>query len=88
MKADFKAEEEAKKNRVQTQNEKDGKYTSSQLIARFFKRPTPEAKALGEAALRYEKMVHTAEKKLSEIKCKSTASSHTEQCCSKGPIVG
>ena len=66
VKAEFKAKEEAKKNRVQTQNEKEGKYTSSQLLAKFFKKPSASALKQGNAALRYEKMVRAAEKKLYE----------------------
>ena len=68
VKAEFKAKEEARKNRVQTQNEKDGKYTSSQLLARFFKRPSKGALKLGQAQLRYEQMVRRADRKLSEIR--------------------
>ena len=70
MKAEFKAKEEARKNRVLTQDEKDGKYTSSQLLARFFKRPSKGALKLGQAQLRYEEMVKRADRKLSEIRRK------------------
>ena len=66
MKAEFKAKEEAKKNRVMTQNEREGKYTASQLLAKFFKKPSDLARKQGIAALRYEKMVRAAEKKLYE----------------------
>ena len=77
VKAEFKAKEEAKKNRVMTQNEKEGKYTSSQLLAKFFKKPSKKAVKIGHAALRYEKMVKTAERKLYENRRKSQASSQS-----------
>ena len=51
---------------MQTQNEKEGKYTSSQLLAKFFKKPSEKAKKIGQAQLRYEAMVKTTEKKLYE----------------------
>ena len=71
VKAEFKAKEEARKNHVLTQNEKDGKYTSSQLLARIFKKPSPRALKLGQAQLKYEQMVRRADRKLSEIRRKS-----------------
>ena len=77
VKASFKAKEEAKKNRVLSQNEKDGKYTSSQLLAKFFKKPSEKAVKIGMAQLKYEEMVRTAERKLSEIKRKSKANSQS-----------
>ena len=70
VKAEFKAKEEARKNHVQTQDEKDGKYTSTQLLARFFKRPSKGALKLGLAQLKYEEMVKRADRKLSEIRRK------------------
>ena len=75
MKADYNAKEEARKNRVQTQNEKEGKYTSSQLLAKFFKKPSEAALKQGKAALKYERMVRTAEKKLYEKRRSGLASS-------------
>ena len=77
MKASFKAKEEAKKNRVLTQNEKEGKYTSSQLLAKFFKKPSEKAVKIGHAQLRYENMVKLAEKKLYENRRKSQAIEQT-----------
>ena len=62
------AKEEAKKNRAQTQNEKDGKYTSSQLLAKFFKKPSKEAKKQGLARHLYKDIVRRAERKLFEMK--------------------
>ena len=70
MKAEFKAKDEARKNHVLTQNEKDGKYTSSQLLARIFKKPSKRALKLGQAQLKYEQMVRRADRKLSEIRRK------------------
>lgn len=53
-------------SKVMTQNEKEGKYTSSQLLSRFFKRPSEKAVKLGKAQLLYEDMVRRTEKKLFE----------------------
>ena len=64
---------------VQSEDEKKGKYTASQLLAKFFKRPSAEAKRSGEARLLYEQMVHKAERKLSELhrsKMASTQDAH------------
>ncbi len=47
---------------------KQGKYTAAQLLSKFFKRPSAEAKKGGEARLMYEQMVHKAERKLSELR--------------------
>ena len=55
-------------NNVKSQTQDSGKYTSNQLLSRFFKRPSPKAVKLGLAQLTYEDMVHRAEKKISEIK--------------------
>ena len=56
-----------------TQNEKEGKYTSSQLLAKFFKKPSDRAVKIGQAQLRYEEMVKVAERKLYENRRKSQA---------------
>ena len=61
-----------------TQDEKDGKYTSTQLLARFFKRPSKEGLKLGLAQLKYEEMVRKADRKLSEIKRKQKVTSQEE----------
>ena len=75
VKTIFKAKKEARENYVQTQAEEDGKYTSTQLLARFFKRPSKEALKLGEAQLKYEEMVKRADRKLSETKRKKKVTS-------------
>lgn len=67
-KASLKAKDEAKKNRVETQNEKNGQYTSSQLLAKFFKKPSAEARKKGKARLMYKEIVRRAERKLFEMK--------------------
>ncbi len=67
-KEDVKAKAEAKKNRVETQNEKNGKYTSSQLLAKFFKKPSEHARKQGKARLLYKDIVRRAERKLFEKK--------------------
>jgi peroxidase len=67
-KANVKAREEAKKNRVETQNEKDGKYTSTQLLAKFFKKPSSDARKKGKARLLYKEIVRGAERRLSEMR--------------------
>ena len=77
VKAEFKAKEEAKKNRAMTQNEKEGKYTADQLLAKFFKKPSKLARNQGIAALRYEKMVRAAEKKLYEHRRKTMVNSQS-----------
>ena len=61
-----------------TQNEKDGKYTSTQLLARFFKRPSKHGLKLGIAQLKYEEMVRRADRKLSEIKRKKRVTSQKD----------
>lgn len=53
--------------------------SSSQLLAKFFKKPSPKAAALGEAQLKYEQMVHKAERKLYAIKRKSQTSSQSAE---------
>ena len=63
-----KARLEAKKNRVETQNEKNGKYTSTQLLAKFFKKPSSQARMQGLARLAYKEIVRRAEQKLFEKK--------------------
>ena len=68
----FKQRNEAR-NHASTQAEKEGKYTSSQLLAKFFKRPSSEAVKLGEARLMYEEMVRKAERKLYENRRKNIA---------------
>ena len=60
---------------VQSEAEKKGKYTASQLLGKFFKRASSEAKKNGEAQLKYEQMVRKAERKLSEVKRKKIATS-------------
>ena len=60
---------------VQSEAEKEGKYTSAQLLSKFFKRPSAQAKKLGEAQLVYELMVRKAERKLAENRRRSLASS-------------
>lgn len=67
-KASMKAREDAKKNRVETQNEKNGKYTSTQLLAKFFKKPSVDARKKGQARLMYKEIVKRAERKLFEMK--------------------
>ena len=67
-KASLEAKELAKKNRVTTQNEKEGKYTSSQLLAKFFKKPSEETRKMGKASLLYRDIVHKAERMLFELK--------------------
>ena len=67
-KAAFKAIEEAKRNRVRTQNEKEGKYTSSQLLAKFFKKASEDAKRQGLARLKYKEIIHRAERKMYKLK--------------------
>lgn len=64
----IKAKEEAKKNRVETQNEKEGKYTATQLLSRFFKKPSKDARKQGKARLKYKEIVQRAERKLFEMK--------------------
>ena len=66
VKAEFQAKEEARKNRVLTQDEREGRYTADQQLAKLFKKPSQLARKQGIAALRYEKMVRAAEKKLYE----------------------
>ena len=78
VKEKFRAKEEERKNRVMTQDEIDGKYTSTQLLARFFKRPSKEGLKLGLAQLKYEEMVSKADRKLSEIKRKKKVTSQKE----------
>lgn len=68
MKESVKHKEDAKKNRVETQDEKEGKYTSSQLLARFFKKPSEHARKQGVARLMYKDVVRRAERKLFEMK--------------------
>lgn len=60
---------------MQTEDEKKGKYTPSQLLSKFFKRASAEAKQGGEARLLYEQMIHKAERKLSEIRRSNMAAS-------------
>ena len=67
-KAHRKATELAKLNRVETQNEKEGKYTSSQLLHKFFKKPSEHARKQGQARLLYKDIVKRAERKLFEKK--------------------
>ena len=67
-KADLKAKELAKKNKVATQNEKDGSYTASQLLAKFFKKPSEDAKKKGKAHLLYRDIVNKAEERMFKIK--------------------
>ena len=78
VKEEFRAKEEARKNRIQTQNEKEGKYTSSQMLTRFFKRPSKQALKLGLAQLMYEEMVRKTDRKLSEIKRKKKMSAQAK----------
>ncbi len=59
---------------METQNEKDGKYTASQLLAKFFKKPSAETKKQGEARLMYKEIVLKAERKLYEMKRAKVAS--------------
>ena len=66
-KASFKAKELVKENYVTTQNEKDGKYTSSQLLAKFFKRPSENAKEMGQADLLFRDIVRKAERKMLQV---------------------
>ena len=77
VKAEFQAKEEARNNHVLTQDEKDGKYTSTQLLARFFKRPSKQAMKIGQAQLKYEEMVRRADRKLSEIKRRKRVTSQS-----------
>ncbi len=62
-------------SKVTSQDEKEGKYTSSQLLAKFFKRPSAKTLKLGKAQLMYEDMVRRTEKKLYEMRRKSHAES-------------
>ena len=68
MKENVKHKEDLKRNRVETQDEKNGKYTSSQLLARFFKKPSEHARKQGKARLMYKDVVLRAERKLFEMK--------------------
>ena len=61
-------------NKASTQAAKDRKYTSSQLLSKFFKRASEKAKKIGKAQLLYEQMVRKTERKLAELKRKSHAS--------------
>ena len=63
-----KAREIAKKNRVITQRERDGKYTSSQLLNKFFKKPSEDARKMGKANQLYRDIVNKAERKMFEVK--------------------
>ncbi len=63
---------------VTSQDEKEGKYTSSQLLSKFFKRPSEKVKKLGKAQLLYEDMVRRAEKKLYEMHRQSHAESQDD----------
>ena len=74
-KAAMKAKELAKKNRVITQSEKDGNYTSSQLLAKFFKKPSEDARKNGKAYLLYKDIVNKAERKMFKIKRAKVAES-------------
>ena len=67
-KDNVRLKEDAKRNRVETQNEKEGKYTSSQLLAKFFKKPSEQARKQGKARLLYKDIVHRAERMLLEKK--------------------
>lgn len=72
-KKSFEAKELAKKNRVQTQNEKEGKYTSAQLLAKFFKRPSDDARKQGKARLMFKDVINKAERKLFQMKREKVA---------------
>ena len=72
----FKRREEVN---VKARAEKSRKPTSTQLLARLFKRPSEKALKLGKAQLLYEDMVRRAEKKLSEIKRKSHAQAQSAE---------
>ena len=74
-KAAMKAKELAKKNRVITQSEEDGNYTSSQLLAKFFKKPSEDARKNGKAYLLYKDIVDKAERKMFKIKRAKVAES-------------
>ena len=63
-----KAREIAKKNRVITQKERDGKYTSSQLLNKFFKKTSEDARKMGKANQLYRDIVNKAERKLFKVK--------------------
>ena len=77
-KASAKLKEEAAKA-ASAQADKDGKYTSGQLLSKFFKRPSETAKKIGKAQLLYEDMVRKAERKLSENHRKSHAATQTSR---------
>ena len=66
--AAHEARKAAKKNRVTTQKEKNGEYTASQLLAKFFKKPSEDARRQGKARLLYKDIVKKAERKLYELK--------------------
>ncbi len=73
--AAHEARETAKKNRAETQSEKKGEYTASQLLARFFKKPSGDARRQGKARLLYKDIVKKAERKLYELKRAKVAKS-------------
>lgn len=76
-KENFKHREEATVKAQAVQ--KGRKPTSTQLLARLFKRPSEKALKLGKAQLLYEDMVRRAEKKLSAIKRKSHAQAQSAE---------
>ena len=61
----FKLKEETA---AKLQAERERKLTSTQLLARFFKKGSEKALKIGKAQLMYEDMVRRAEKKLSQLK--------------------
>ena len=74
-KAEAEARKSAMKNRATTQKEKNGEYTASQLLAKFFKKPSEDARRQGKARLLYKDIIKKAERKLYELKRAKVAKS-------------
>ena len=71
-------------NKASTQAAKERKYTSGQLLSKFFKRASEKAKKIGKAQLLYEQMVRKTERKLAELKRKSHASVQSAEARAEG----
>ena len=67
-KESIRIKELAEKNHATTQKGKNPKYTSSQLLAKFFKRPSENARKMGKADLFYRDIIRRAERKMYEVK--------------------